>query len=242
MRDVMTINSFVKGNFMSAVKTVKQSTLISIQSKCKNIVETAKLIQSYANSTKSAIERIVEMGIAVKEICDREGRGEINKFDVRYFCESVGLDRTSSKFRKFKQIGNKSSVFLTHLNTLPNSFSVLYEIATLDADSFDELLRLNLLGPNVTLKQIKITSGKIPVRPPVPSPQSISATKRSLNLFKLKVSRTLTSKQIDEMVNVLRDWNEKGMLEMLSEPDCIESFISPSEKTELEDKEYALEM
>jgi len=91
-------------------------------------------VRRYQQSTKNAIEGILNMGEAVYEIYAKFKTGEIPEDALEYFCKSVNLDSKGSSFRKYKAIGRNADKFRLYMDKLPSSFSVLYEMATLDAD------------------------------------------------------------------------------------------------------------
>ena len=83
--------------------TVNQSS----SSLRKNTTLTDEYVEKYMQATTDAVESILNMGLAVKEVYYKSKNGELNKHDLEYFCKSVGLDPKSSQFRKYKCIGSK---------------------------------------------------------------------------------------------------------------------------------------
>lgn len=74
----------------------KVEKLEVISSKCKNMILMDKLINEYQSSTKSAVENILKMCKAVKEIDVNKNKKLINNFDVMYFCANVNLEDRKS--------------------------------------------------------------------------------------------------------------------------------------------------
>lgn len=137
----------------------KVEKLEVISSKCKNMILMDKLINEYQSSTKSAVENILKMCKAVKEIDVNKNKKLINNFDVMYFCANVNLDPKSSTYRKYRKIGEYADKFQQYIDCLPSAYTVLFQITTLEPDKFDELIKSNQITPSLSLEQLKkITS------------------------------------------------------------------------------------
>ncbi len=130
-------------------------TISSVSAKCKNKAFIDTQILNYTNNTKSAVECILEMAKTVQLLHAKYGNKEINHADVDYFCMSVNLKRNSSQYRKFICIGKHADKLQKYMTDLPQSISVLYEITTLSADTFEELIENNQIKPNLTLSALK---------------------------------------------------------------------------------------
>lgn len=113
------------------------------------------LINTYQTSTKNAVQNILNMCIAVKEIDEKRKAKLINDFDVSYFCASVSLDRKSPTYRKYRKIGEHAGRFQKHMDSLPSAYTVLFQIATLDAEKFEELVESNQITPCLSLEKLK---------------------------------------------------------------------------------------
>jgi len=128
---------------------------------CKNKKLTDEFIKVYQRSTKSTVEHILNMSLCVRDIKMKEKSGELNGSDVKYFCHSVGITENSSTFRKFMCISERVEEFRKYLDKLPSTYTVLYEITTLDPDKFEELMSNNEIHSYVTLKDIKKLGNKL---------------------------------------------------------------------------------
>ena len=153
------------------------------------------LIQSYQKSTKNAVENILNMCSAVKEIDDKRKENLINDFDVMYFASTVSLDPKSPTYRKYRQIGAHAEKFKKYMNCLPSAYTVLFQITTLEPEKFEKLIESNQITPSLSLEQLKkITS------PQVANQQSDDAnfkvvfnTKKMSDTTKKFLVETLTS-------------------------------------------------
>lgn len=140
---------------MKNIELSRQEQFKEYEKKCKNKNLTEDFIKSYGKSTKNAIESILNMGEAVYGIYCQVKNYELNSSDLGYFCMKVGLDQKSSTFRKYKAIGENAKKFRQYMNKMPGTFSVLYEIATLDADQFEKLMKNAFFSNHLTLEEVK---------------------------------------------------------------------------------------
>ena len=135
-----------------------------ISAKCKNKTLMDSLINDYQKSTKNAVENILNMCKSVKEIDEKYKNKEINDFDVTYFCAKVNLERRSSTYRKFRMIGEHANRFDEYKDLLPSAYTVLFQIATLDSDKFEELIQNNQITPSLSLEKLKKLINKTKVK------------------------------------------------------------------------------
>jgi hypothetical protein len=133
----------------------KMEKIRSIASHCKNVDLMDSMIERYQKSTKSAVENILNMCVAVSDISGKHKAKEINDFDMMYFCSQVGLEKKSPTFRKFRQIGDHADRFYKHMNTLPSAYTVLFQITTLDPDKFEEMIKNEQITPSLSLEKLK---------------------------------------------------------------------------------------
>jgi len=144
------------------MKLSNQLQLQTYQTTCKNVTVVNEYITYYQQYTRNTVENILKLSSLIVEMKEKEKSGELDKTDMNYFCFSVGLTRDGSTFRKFEQIGKHSETFLKYIDKLPDSYTVLYEITTLDPDRFEELMSNNQITSYVTLKDIKKLGNKVP--------------------------------------------------------------------------------
>jgi len=197
----------------------KQQRLIT---KCKNKAVTDEFIQRYQQSTKNAIEQILKMGEIVLELYELSKDGLLNEHDLNYFCMNVGIDEKGSTFRKYKAIGENADRFREHLDKLPSAFSTLYEIATLDAITFEKIFINGENCQGLTLQQVKQLAN---INSPVPSMNKtiqskpvtftsaqIAKTVNKINRFAIYVSASLKESEMNYVVKVLEDLQSKYMI------------------------------
>ena len=140
----------------------KVEKLQVISTNCKNKVLMDELINEYQSSTKSAVENILTMCRAVKEIDEKRKANLINDFDVMYFGATVSLDPKSPTYRKYRQIGAYADKFQQYIDCLPSAFTVLFQITTLEPEKFEQLIESNQITPSLSLEQLKkLTSPQV---------------------------------------------------------------------------------
>jgi len=207
----------------------KQQRLIT---KCKNKDVTDEFIKRYQQSTKNAIEQILNMGEAVSDVYRKNKLGELHEDDLNYFCQSVGLDPKGSTFRKYKAIGINADRFRQHMAKMPSSFSLLYEFATLDADDFEKFVVKKSMSKSLTLMEFKkITKKTLNQKkrnlynPPAlsVSPQSVSKVIKVINQFSIHIVRDLNKSDFDSIVEQLTFYRNKGWIRF--DAPSIEEFI-----------------
>ena len=129
--------------------------MATISAKCTEKKLMDDLIEVYQSSTKSAVENILNMCIAVKEVDEKYKAKLINYFDIAYFCATVQLDQKSPTYRKYRKIGEHANRFIKYMDLLPSAYTVLFKIATLDAEKFEALIESNKITPCLSLEKLK---------------------------------------------------------------------------------------
>lgn len=147
-----------------AVRKTYQDKINALRSKCTNTQEISQFITAYQTQTKSAVESTLNMCETVNNIHQKVKTGILNEIDLDYFCLSVGLSKNSSAFRKYVCIANHADKFRDYIDRMPSACSVLYEITTLDADVFNNLINNNLITQKTTLATLKKFAGKVPIK------------------------------------------------------------------------------
>lgn len=221
------------------------NTQLTTQSKavtqCVNKSIADEFIRRYQSSTKNALENILCMGEAVFEIYQRVKSKELDQSDLEYFCQSVHLDPKGSTFRKYKAIGENANRFRQHLEKLPSTFSVLYEMATLDADDFERLISGFSLSKSTTLEELKKITSKTAnlkknhlfVKPVLKVARlPIAKTIRKINRIEIVVIRDLDESDFNTVVDTLADFRDKGWINF-ADPE-ITSFGNDREDDDLD--------
>jgi hypothetical protein len=194
-------------------------------------------VRRYQQSTKNAIEGILNMGEAVYEIYTKFKSKELSDSDFEYFCKSVNLDSKGSSFRKYKAIGRNADKFRLYMDKLPSSFSVLYEMATLDADDFERYVVRTSFSKEITLEHLKkmmnkssvLTKNKLLNPPSLRSkPLTLSRVINKINRFEISIVRDLPQSDFDRVVQVLSDYRNKGWIRF-EDPEITESLYEESD-------------
>jgi hypothetical protein len=134
----------------------------NLASSVSNQTLVKELIEKYQSDTKNAVQNILNMCKTVKVLNDKVKSNELTEIDLNYFCATVCLDKKSSTFRKYLCIADKADLFEKYLDKVPASYTILYEITTLDSDQFELLLKSKQLNNFITLNEVKKIAGKTP--------------------------------------------------------------------------------
>ena len=198
------------------MKLSNQLQLQTYQTTCKNLTVVNEYITYYQQYTRNTVENILKLSSLIVEMKEKEKSGELDKTDMNYFCFSVGLTRDGSTFRKFEQIGKHSETFWKYVDKLPDSYTVLYEITTLDSDRFEELISNNQITSYVTLKDIKELGNKL------------VKTQTDEVSFKVSFDKKVNKSTKESLISIIRDLSslEEVTIEV---PKKYQSFL-PSQK------------
>ncbi|MDH6250211.1 hypothetical protein M2129_002221 [Polynucleobacter sphagniphilus] len=198
------------------MKLSNQLQLQTYQTTCKNMTVVNEYITSFQQYTKNTVENILKLSSLIVEMKEKEKSGELDKTDMNYFCFSVGLTRDGSTFRKFEQIGKNSEIFWKYIDKLPDSYTVLYEITTLDPDRFEELMSNNQITSYVTLKDIKQLGNKL------------GKNQTDEVSFKVSFDKKVNKSTKESLISIIRDLSslEEVTIEV---PKKYQSFL-PSQK------------
>ena len=198
-------------------------------------------VRRYQQSTKNAIEGILNMGEAVYEIYTKFKSKELSDSDLEYFCRSVNLDSKGSTFRKYKAIGRNAEKFRLYMDKLPSSFSVLYEMATLDPDDFEKHVVKCRFSKGITLEMFKSMLSKSSAiarnklfNPPtmMAKPLAVSRVIEKINRFEISIVRDLPKSDFDQIVSALTNYRNKGWIRF-EDPAITESLFEDAVDSEL---------
>lgn len=202
----------------------------TLMTKDNNQTVIESFIYKYQNSTKNAVESILNMGEAVFEIYTKAKAKELTEEDLDFFCKSVNLDLKSSTFRKYKSIGQNANRFRVVMDKLPATFSVLYEMATLSGDDFERLVMNKSYSKSISLDQFKkmmqkstvLTGNKMINRPILYfSPKTVAKVIQKINRFNISIMRDVPQEKFEEIVDVITSYRNNGWLQF-EDPEIIE--------------------
>jgi hypothetical protein len=178
------------------------------------------------------------MGEAVNEIYQKVKSKELDNSDLEYFCQSVHLDPKGSTFRKYKAIGENASRFREVLEKLPPTFSVLYEMATLEADDFEFFTKNTTISKNTTLEEFKQMLHRSKSfnssLHSLPSKQvmrkAAQQVQEKTNYFEFTVISSIKKSNLDEILNMLNRYKSQGWIHF-EEPQIL-SFVDDTDDDE----------
>ena len=196
------------------MKVSNQLQLQTYKSNCKNLTTVDSYIKYYQQYTRNTVENILKLGCLINEMKEKEKSGELDKTDMNYFCFSVGLKRDGSSFRKFEQIGKHSETFWKYIDKLPDSYTVLYEITTLDPDKFEELMCNDEIHSFVTLKDIKKLGNKV------------QSTQSDLVSFTVTFDKSIEDKTKESLISIIKELNTLEEIQ-IDVPKKYQSYLPP---------------
>lgn len=129
--------------------------------KCADLIRTKKYVSDYMKSTTSVVEGILQMSKILCEIDDCVSEQTLSEYDLSYFCDSVGLIKRSSQYRKYRCIGRNVARFEEYLHLMPESVSVLYEITTLSPKMLEFLIDNKAITKQLTLASLRTLTNKV---------------------------------------------------------------------------------
>jgi hypothetical protein len=120
-----------------------------ISSKC------LEYVQQYNGFKKAAAEGIVGLADTLYR-----AKRELPAIEFDYFCREVGLDQTGSTFRKIMKIGEMAPRFERLTMELPNSWTTLYRLASLNNSEFTRIKKSGRFSPLMTAKDVSEALGR----------------------------------------------------------------------------------
>jgi len=211
----------MKNALTNPKKTQLQNQQYLIQ-RCKDKTLTDECITKYKKSTKGAIDQILLMGESVLEVYELTKSGNLNEYDLNYFCMNVGINQKSSTFRKYKAIGENADKFRQYMDKMPSAFSVLYELATLEADLFEKIVINGKYGKDLTLKQVRQLANKgnaVPSKnssitnsPTYVHPSQVAKVLKKINRFVIYISSNAKESELNSIVKMFDEYQKNGLL------------------------------
>jgi hypothetical protein len=132
-----------------AERTVEQTEKLQIE---KDLIEPTVewLVIQFHTFGKVEVEHLIrkcETVAQAKAKLDYNGYGS--------FCEKVGLNPKSPTTRKYQRIGAEADWLLPIAEHLPPDWTTVYDVVKLGKVKAEELIRLGILHPQATAKELK---------------------------------------------------------------------------------------
>ena len=119
------------------------------------------LVERYLTFAKKSAENIIKLAETLVE-----AKAALHELELRDFCKMVGLEFGGSTYRKLLKIGQEASRFEPFFQRMPNSWTTVYKLATLEKDKFDHVARDERFAPTMTASEVDlIISGEPPGDP-----------------------------------------------------------------------------
>jgi hypothetical protein len=117
--------------------------------------EIKAFVREYKAYAKKSAEGILGLARTIMRVED-----ELGSLYRKAFYEEVGLDHDPSKLAKLKKIGESLTRFQPYLESLPNSWTTLYELARLQDEDFRRVAESGMMHPLATMKEIDAALGR----------------------------------------------------------------------------------
>jgi hypothetical protein len=122
-----------------------------------NSIIISKQVTLYANQfkvqAKKTAEGVLEMARVVYDA------KQLGTADFEVFCSEVGYKSDSSTIRKLKSIGEKYQILLSRSNSLPTSWTTLYQVSRLSAEVIDQKINEGVITPHLDGKGLAARLG-----------------------------------------------------------------------------------
>ncbi len=118
-----------------------------------------KLVEQYRKFAKGSAENIIKLADTLVR-----AKAGLSKEDFDRFCKEVHLEKDGSTFRKLTSIGEKIGRFEPFFGRLPNNWTTLYKLASIDDAKFERVTAdADRFQPFMTARDISLILG-IPPR------------------------------------------------------------------------------
>ena len=111
--------------------------------------EVAVYVDRYRHFAKQSAESIINLALTLIEAEEK-----LNKSDFSTFCAEVGIDGNGATYRKLKSIATNSARFAPVMDRLPNTWTTIYKLASLEADKFEDLVANGVISPFMTMSDV----------------------------------------------------------------------------------------
>ena len=175
----------------------------NVITKSKNQFVIDDYVTTYNKFTRNSVTNTIETAKIVSEIWSKVNSEELDVSDLKYFCNEVNLNPATSQFRKFLCIADHADRIENYIDQFPSAVSVIYQITTLDADNFEELVNTNQLNPKLTLSRLN------KLFPPSRNSKSIiSSISNDLDV-NIKISASITDDSKNRFVSSISESIDK---------------------------------
>jgi hypothetical protein len=114
------------------------------------------LVQRYKTFQRKTAESYIRMAATLAE-----AHRQLSDMRLHDFCSAVGLEKGGSTYKKMLKIGQKLSRFEPFLDRLPDAWTTIHKLASLENHEFDRVATDERFGPTMTAVDLhEILGGK----------------------------------------------------------------------------------
>ena len=110
--------------------------------------EVIQYVERYRSFAKQTADSIVQLGLTLIEAEEK-----LNPVDFELFCEEVSVPKGGPVYKKLRVIGASAGRFTPYAGKLPNTWTTLYRLASINPDQFERVVES--LNPFITAKEIE---------------------------------------------------------------------------------------
>lgn len=180
-----------QSNHSTALELIKTEVAAQV------IDAATKYAENFSSFGKKTAHALIGMGKAVFEA------SETSDAVFAKFCELTHLQPKCSTTRKYIAIGKNHERLERYIDCLPNSWTVVYSLCTLDSDKFDALVKAKAITPALTGKTITET---------IKSEMGISSTKSKEYEFKVSIPESMSKEDLKRICDAFNKFAQKEQL------------------------------
>ncbi len=115
------------------------------------------LADRYLAAGKKSVEQIFILAEVIVE-----AHAEFGETPLTTFYDHIDVEKDGATSKKLLKIGKEKTRFALFFHLLPNNWTTIYALATMEKDKFQRLIDDKILRPEATLKELKahVTSKK----------------------------------------------------------------------------------
>jgi len=137
----------------------KSNTKVALVISNEALIE--KSVNEFKVFARKTAESFLEMGRIVYETKQTLRKNKAKKAEFEDFCTRIGFNAKTKTIVKFIQIGKAYSTLKSHAETLPNSWTTLYEVSRIAEEQLVEFINDGKITQFITGADVKKLTGSM---------------------------------------------------------------------------------
>ena len=175
------------------------------------IVQSDELVEKYNQFAKKFALIVIELAVFMRDTKQKFVNKEISENVFKVFCHKIQINSNSSTYRKYEQIANNAEKLRFYQDRLPDNYTTIYSICTLNKDEYaafeHHILKSDVPITNSIVNKFSVDKQK----------KVIAQTNASIQLEKNKNDMTVfditflnedyfaNQEKIDDLINELKN-------------------------------------